>query len=137
MARIRFFCSPLLFCCLALTSPETLSSECFEVTISVNTTKADGNSWDIKNNAPDVYACISEKDSYTCKGGEIGSPKAYCTDSYECNIGIIRIEKTNFQLKIMDDDELRDDPIDYGECNTSERCVLGNAIASFKNVKCD
>lgn len=114
----QFVIRMLAMMVIAGTATSAYADSCYDVIISVDRTKANGNEWDAAagNYAPDIVTVISGK-SY---------PK--CQDSYECVLYDVRVSQRVVSVDVIDKDAFADDPIGSGQCALGHGgCIVGRA----------
>lgn len=115
-------------------------SNCYEIEVIINETKANGSSWDFFDGQPDVRVCFYDEWGIRCKGKGKGKDysKPYCKNSFNCNLGVVRFISEKTKIEITDVDRMRkDNAVDFGECLVGRECILGNATVKFTKSACE
>ena len=107
----------ILFIMLNILNAKEYSIDVYTIEIDVNSTKANGMSWDFAGGAPDIFIKVDNKFFFTSK----------CKNQYRCSIEFVSKEKHSWYFEIYDKDLSSDDLIGKGECILGKGCILGSA----------
>ena len=108
----------ILFIFLSIINAKEYAINVYTIEIDVNSTKANGFSWDFSGGSPDIFIKVDgRKVAFTSK----------CKNQYRCSIEFISEENLYWYFEIYDKDLSNDDLIGKGECKLNEECSLGSA----------
>ncbi len=95
----------------------------YTVKVEANSTKANGESWDIWGGSPDILVKIN---------GIYLDFNPKCQDSYRCSVEFTVEKGTSWYFEIYDRDLSSNDLIAKGECSVGKECQLKGATISIK-----
>jgi len=93
----------------------------YSIQITLDSVKANGNSWDAFGGKPDIKIYIDNE------------YKGLCKNSFKCTVTHVS-SKNALDFKIYDEDVVSDDFVGKGSCTVNDTCKLGQALVTIDSI---